>query len=90
MSFFFSLGGAVISVIVMYLAKKFTKLSIIGVSIMGSISHTLGQIIVAIIFYNINMIYYMAGALILALPTGILVGYLTKEIKKTLDLVIKW
>lgn len=90
MSFFFSLGGAIISVIVMYLAKKFTKLSIIGVSIMGSISHTLGQIIVAIIFYNINMIYYMAWALILALPTGILVGYLTKEIKKTLDLVIKW
>ncbi len=90
MSFFFSLGGAIISVIVMYLAKKFTKLSIIGVSIMGSISHTLGQIIVAIIFYNINMVYYMAWALILALPTGILVGYLTKEIKKTLDLSIKW
>lgn len=90
MSFFFSLGGSIVSVIVMYLAKKFTKLSIIGVSIMGSISHTLGQIIVAIIFYNINMIYYMAWALILALPTGILVGYLTKEIKKTLDLSIKW
>ncbi len=90
MSFFFSLGGAIISVIVMYLAKKFTKLSIIGVSIMGSISHTLGQIIVAIIFYNINMLYYMAWALALALPTGILIGFLTNEIKKTLDLVIKW
>ncbi|MCI8778202.1 MAG: Gx transporter family protein [Bacilli bacterium] len=90
MSFFFSLGGSIISIIVMYLAKKITKLSIIGVSIMGSVSHTLGQIIVAIIFYNINMIYYTAWALLLSLPTGILVGYLTKEIKKTLDLSIKW
>ncbi len=90
MTFFFSLGGSILSVVMMCLFKKISKLSIIGVSIIGSISHTLGQIIIAVLFYNINMFYYMAIALILALPTGILIGYLTKEIKKTLDLVIKW
>ena len=90
MSFFFSLGGAILSVIAMCLVKKITKLSIIGVSIVGSISHTLGQFIIAIIFYNVNMLYYMGLALILALPTGILIGFLTKEVKKALDLVIKW
>lgn len=90
MSFFFSLGGSLLSVLLMCLVKKITKLSMIGVSIIGSISHTLGQIIIAIIFYNLNMIYYMSWALILAIPTGILIGYLTREIKKTLDQVISW
>lgn len=90
MSFFFSLGGAILSVIMMYAAKKASKLSMIGVSIIGSISHTIGQIIIAILFYNLNMIYYMAWALILSLPTGILIGFLTKEIKKVLDTTINW
>ncbi len=89
-SFFFSLSGSILSIITMYLAKKYTKLSIIGVSILGSISHTIGQIIMAIIFYNLNMIYYMAFALIFSIPTGILIGFLAKEIKKTLDTSIEW
>lgn len=89
MSFFFSLGGAALSVFAMHLAKKINKLSIIGVSIIGAISHTLGQFIIAIIFYNINMIYYMAWALILSLPTGMLIGILTKEVKKTLEQIVK-
>lgn len=90
MSFFFSLGGAILSILVMILSKKITKLSIIGVSIIGSIFHTIGQILVAIIMYNINMIYYIGWTLIFAIPTGILVGFLTKELKKTLDTFIKW
>ena len=90
MSFFFSLGGAIVSILVMTLVKKTTKLSIIGVSIIGSISHTIGQILIATIFYNVNMIYYIGWTFILALPTGILIGFLTKEIKKNLDIIIKW
>lgn len=90
MNFFFSLGGAILSILVMILAKKFTKLSIIGVSIIGSMFHTIGQILVAIIMYNINMFYYIGWTLIFAIPTGIIVGFLTKELKKTLDISIKW
>lgn len=90
MSFFFSLSGAILSICMMFVAKKISKLSIIGISIVGSLSHTIGQILIAVIFYNINMIYYMALSLILSIPTGIIIGFLAKEVKKTLDLAIKW
>ena len=90
MSFFFSLSGAILSICMMFVAKKVSKLSIIGISIVGSLSHTIGQILIAVIFYNINMIYYMALSLILSIPTGIIIGFLAKEVKKALDLAIKW
>lgn len=90
MSFFFSLSGAILSICMMFVAKKVSKLSIIGISIVGSLSHTIGQILIAVIFYNINMIYYMALSLILSIPTGIIIGFLAKEVQKTLDLAIKW
>ena len=90
MSFFFSLSGAILSICMMFVAKKVSKLSIIGISIVGSLSHTIGQILIAVIFYNINMVYYMALSLILSIPTGIIIGFLAKEVKKTLDLAIKW
>jgi heptaprenyl diphosphate synthase len=56
-AFFFSLGGAFLSIIMMSLFKKLTNLSVIGVSIIGSISHSIGQIIMAIILIQliINM-----------------------------------
>ena len=90
MSFFFSLSGAILGICMMFVAKKISKLSIIGISIVGSLSHTIGQILIAVIFYNINMIYYMALSLILSIPTGIIIGFLAKEVKKALDLAIKW
>jgi len=85
-SFFFSLGGAFLSIIAMNITKKITKLSIIGISIIGSIFHSLGQIIIAIIFVkNINMIYYLPWLLIFAVPTGIITGLISKELIKYFD-----
>lgn len=82
-SFFFSLGGALLSIIIMSLCKKLTALSIIGISIMGSIFHSLGQIGVAILFIkNANMIYYLPWLLLFSIPTGIITGIITKELLK--------
>lgn len=82
-TFFFSLGGAILSIVMMYLVHKVTKLSIIGVSVIGSISHSIGQIIVAILLVkNVNIIYYLPWILLFALPTGILVGFIAKELLK--------
>ena len=79
----FSFGGALISIVMMFLSKKFTKLSIIGVSIIGSISHAIGQIIVAILLVkNINIVYYLPWILLFAIPFGILVGFISKEMLK--------
>ena len=82
-SFFFSLGGSLLSVITMYILKKLTKLSIIGVSISGSISHSVGQILVAILLINkASMIYYLPFLLLFSIPTGIFTGIISKELVK--------
>lgn len=78
MTFFFSLGGAILSILIMFLAKK-TKLSVIGVSILGSISHSVGQILIAIlIINNVNVAYYTPWLLLFSIPTGILTGVISK------------
>lgn len=82
-TFFFSFGGACLSVVIMYIVKRFTKLSVIGVSILGSISHSVGQVLVAMLFTkNIHVIYYLPWILLFAIPSGILVGFICKEMLK--------
>lgn len=79
--FFFSLSGAIMSVIAMYLAHRFTKLSIVGVSIIGSIFHSIGQIIIAVIGLNTpNLIFYLPYLLLLSVPTGIVIGMISKKV----------
>ncbi len=85
-SFFFSLGGAILSIIAMYLIKKFTKLSIIGISIVGSFFHSLGQILVACFMVEMtSMIYYLPLLLLFSIPTGIITGIITKELLKNFN-----
>lgn len=79
--FLFSLSGGLLSVIGMYLSYRFTKLSIIGVSIIGAIFHSIGQIIIAIISLNTpNVIFYLPYLLLLSVPTGIVVGMITRQV----------
>lgn len=80
-TFFFSLSGAILSIISMYIVKKIKLLSIIGVSIVGSITHSIGQILIAIlILKNNTIIYYLPYLLIFSIPTGILTGIITKKV----------
>lgn len=82
-AFFFSLGGAICSIIAMFLVKKFTKLSIVGVSVTGSLFHSLGQIIVTAILLNSTSAFaYLPIIILFAIPTGILTGILSKELVK--------
>ena len=79
-NFFFSLSGALFSACSMILFKK-TKLSMIGVSVIGSIFHSIGQILIAILFLkNNNMIYYLPWLLLFSIPTGLFVGYISKKL----------
>jgi len=64
----------------MNLVKK-TGLSIIGISIIGSISHCIGQIIMAYFLLNTNSIfYYLPWLLLFSIPTGIVIGLISKEL----------
>lgn len=84
-TFFFSLTGAVISIIMMYIFKRTTKLSIIGVSIIGSLAHIIGQLLIATIFINFNVLYYISFIILTAIPTGIIIGLISKEVIKIIN-----
>ena len=84
-TFFFSLGGALLSLCSMLIAKK-TKLSIIGVSIIGSVFHSIGQVLVAILLIkNTYIIYYVPWLLLFSIPTGVLVGLTSKAVLNNLE-----
>ena len=90
-TFFFSLGGVLLSIICMYLTKKFLKLSIVGVSIIGSIAHSTGQVLTSILLLQMSsMIYYLPWLLLFSIPTGILVGLICKQLIKFYDEVLSF
>jgi len=80
-SFFFSLSGALLSIISMYLVKKVTSMSVVGVSVVGAVFHSVGQILIAVIFLsNINIFYYLPVLLISSVITGVIVGIISNKI----------
>lgn len=87
-TFFFSLVGALLSITMMGLAKRFTKLSIVGISIVGSIFHSCGQVLVAMLILNSNMLYYLPWLLLFSVPTGIIIGLVSKQLVKSLEKVL--
>ena len=79
--FMFSLSGAILSTLFMYLSKRYLKLSVIGTSIIGSLFHSIGQIIMAMLIMNTtNMIYYFPWILLFALPSGLFIGIISKKL----------
>ncbi|MBP3920659.1 MAG: Gx transporter family protein [Bacilli bacterium] len=84
-NFFFSLSGAFFSATSMIIFKK-TKLSMVGVSIIGSIFHSLGQILMAVFILNNNkMLYYLPWIILFSIPTGIFVGIVSKKLLVELE-----
>ena len=85
MGFLMSLTGAVFSLgimILFYLLIK--KFSIIGVSVIGSIFHVTGQVLIAMIFLGSAYIFlYLPIIAISAIITGVFVGITAKLIINT-------
>lgn len=88
-SLLYSLCGGILSFIVMYFVKK-TKLSIIGVSMLGGVCHNIGQLIVAaIIMQTVRIVYYIPVLLIAGLVTGFLMGLISKLVIDRLNKIKK-
>ena len=85
MGFLMSVTGAVLSLgimILFYLLIK--KFSIIGVSVVGSIFHVFGQILIAMLFLGTAYIFlYLPIIAISAIITGVFVGIVAKLIIRT-------
>ena len=75
MSFTMSLTGGMFSYIVMAIAKKTGKVSILFVSILGGVTHNLGQIAAAVIVVkNIYVLAYFPFLLVVGMISGTLIG----------------
>ncbi len=87
----FSLAGGLFSWLMMAVFKKTRLFSFVGVSIIGGISHNIGQIVTSIfIVENINIIYYLPFLLISGIITGTVIGILGALIIKRLRITKGW
>lgn len=79
----YSLAGAVLSLCFMAILKKTNLFSILGVSIVGAVTHNLGQVITAIILMETVQIgYYMVVLSISGTLAGIAVGIVSAYVLK--------
>lgn len=86
MSLAYSVTGAVLSLCVMMLLKKWNKFSPIGVSIAGGITHNIGQIAVAVIVMKTEEIaYYMPVLALGGTLAGLIIGVSGAVVLKKLE-----
>jgi len=86
MGFVMSLTGGLISLLIMIILKGIfkDKLSVIFVSIIGAILHSLGQILIGILYLgSVSVIAYLPILLVVSICTGFLIGILAKILMKT-------
>lgn len=75
MTLAYSVAGALLSLILMTLFKKWDAFSMVGVSIIGGVAHNLGQILVAMLVMQTREIgYYMIVLAVTGTVAGVLVG----------------
>lgn len=78
--FFMSLCGGLTSFVIMRIFSLFKFFSIIGVSVIGSVFHCVGQIVIAIILLGTSqVVYYLPLIAILSTVTGVLTGIISKR-----------
>lgn len=78
---FYSLGGGLLSLLVMYLLFHTGKFGVFGISISGGVSHNLGQLFVAsLVVDNFSLFYYFPVLLIAGVITGGVIGLVDHEI----------
>lgn len=81
----YSLAGALLSFVCMLATKKSNAFSIVGVSIVGGITHNVGQLLVAMtVLETVNLVYYGPVLLIAGVITGFFIGMVTEEVRKRL------
>lgn len=80
-SILFSIAGALISFLSMFVAKKTEKISIVTVAVLGGVFHNVGQIIVAFFVVENYAVYIYLPVLILAgIITGAIIGSLSNVV----------
>lgn len=80
-SIIYSLAGCILSFFAMLLLKKTDKFKIVSISVIGGVSHNIGQIIVAsIVLSTYSVAYYVPVLLVAGTLTGLVIGLISEEI----------
>lgn len=88
-SLIFALSGALLSFVVMIVAKHLLPFGTVGVSVLGAIAHNAGQIIAAVIVMKtLGVAYYFIPLVISGTLGGVLVGIVAAVITKRLQKII--
>ena len=86
-SLIYSITGAVFSLLVMILLKRFTPLTEVTVSVCGGVMHNVGQIIAASIMLNTNVVvYYLPFLLLSGTIAGVVIGIASAILIKRIPL----
>ncbi len=86
MTLAYSVAGAFLSLALMAILVKADLFSAVGVSIVGGISHNLGQILVAIfLFDTIQIGYYMIVLAVTGTIAGVLIGIIASILIKRIS-----
>lgn len=89
MSLWYSLAGAAVSLIGMILLKKCKAFSYTAVSVVGGVLHNMGQIGMACIVLETNIIAYYAPFLVLSgTLSGIAIGLVASLLIKRIDIKV--
>lgn len=89
-SLMYSAAGAVLSLCTMVILKKLTGLSEVTVSVCGGVMHNVGQITMASILFDTNLvIYYLPFLIFSGIFAGIAVGVASALLIKRIDLKLK-
>lgn len=90
-SMLYSLSGGIMSFAVMVIAKRTKLLSMTGVSVLGGISHNIGQIIMAIwVVETGSLIYYLPVLLLAGSISGVAIGVLGAMVATRIQKIVKW
>lgn len=74
-TFAYSAAGALLSLVIMGILKKTDRLSTVGVSVSGGVSHNLGQILVAMILLDTpQIVYYLLVLSVTGIISGVFIG----------------
>lgn len=86
MSLFYSLAGAALSLLGMVLLRKTSLFSCTAVSVAGGVLHNVGQIIVASLILETNVLaYYLPFLVLSGTIAGIVIGLLASALIKRIS-----
>lgn len=77
LSFLYSLSGGVLSFFLMLFLKKTNMFSPLGVSVIGAVSHNVGQLLLARVLLDIPIFPFLPYMILFGILTGSIIGIFT-------------